>query len=194
MKVYALIIIISYLLGNISFAYILGKLIMKKDVRKYGSGNSGATNALRVFGPKIAIIAFIGDLLKGIIAVYIGRKIGAEIGAYIAGITVIIGHNWPVLLKFKGGKGITTSIGVMLMINPIVSIICFGIGFPIAFFTRTVSLGSLIGMILAVFVVGLFIRPFNVELFIFTLIIVIMAIYMHRGNISRLLKGEENKL
>lgn len=194
MKDYALIIIISYLLGNLSFAYILGKIVMKEDVRKFGSGNSGATNALRVFGPKLAIIVFIGDLLKGIIAVYIGKTINQELGAYIAGVFVIVGHNWPVMLKFKGGKGVTTSIGVMLMVNPIVSIICFGIGFPIAFLTRTVSLGSLIGMTLAVFVVGFFIKPFNKELFIFTIIIVIMAIYKHRGNIARLIKGEENKL
>lgn len=194
MKDYALIIIISYILGNLSSAYIIGKMVMKEDVRKYGSGNSGATNALRVFGPKLAIIAFIGDLLKGMIAVYIGKCINPEFGGYIAGISVIIGHNWPVMLKFKGGKGITTSIGAMLMINPIVSLICFGIGFPIAFLTRTVSLGSLIGMILSVFVVGFFIKPFNKELFIFTLIIVIMSIYKHRGNIARLIKGEENKL
>ena len=177
MKDYALIIIISYILGNLSSAYIIGKMVMKEDVRKYGSGNSGATNALRVFGPKLAIIAFIGDLLKGMIAVYIGKCINPEFGGYIAGISVIIGHNWPVMLKFKGGKGITTSIGAMLMINPIVSLICFGIGFPIAFLTRTVSLGSLIGMILSVFVVGFFIKPFNKELFIFTLIIFSLFVF-----------------
>jgi len=98
---YIIVIVISYLLGNLSFAYILGKLIMKKDVRDYGSGSSGATNAIRVFGAKIGVLVFIGDVLKGVVAVLIGKTIGGEIGGYLAGAFVIIGHNWPALLNFK---------------------------------------------------------------------------------------------
>ena len=96
---FILIAIISYFIGNISFAYILGKLFEKKDVREYGSGNAGATNALRVFGKKIGAMVLIGDALKGVVAVLIGRHLAGQDGAYVAGALVIIGHNWPVLLK-----------------------------------------------------------------------------------------------
>lgn len=191
---YFIIAIISYFLGNLSFAYILGKLLVRKDVREYGSGNSGATNAIRAFGKKIGVMVFIGDVLKGVIAVYIGNNIGGEIGCYLAGICVIIGHNWPVLLKFKGGKGVATTIGVVLIINPLVTFICFVIGILIAIFTRIVSIGSIIGMSLAPIVILLFVRPFNVQLFIFGLVIASMSIYRHKENIKRLLQGKENKL
>lgn len=194
MKNYILIFLIAYFLGNFSSAFIFGKLIMKKDVRDYGSGNSGATNALRAFGLKVGIISFIGDILKGAIAVYIGRLINPEFGPYIAGLAVVIGHNWPVVLKFKGGKGVASTLGVMIMVSPTVSLVCFAIGISIAFLTRTVSLGSIIGLILAPLVVLIIIKPFNAGLLIFTIILAVMSIYRHRSNIKRLLKGEENKL
>lgn len=191
---YILIAIISYLLGNLSFAFILGKIIMKKDVREYGSGNSGATNAIRAFGAKVGVMAFAGDVLKGVAAVLIGKLLSGEMGAYLAGAFVIIGHNWPVFLNFKGGKGVAATIGVMLMISPFVSLVCFIIGLSIAFFTRMVSLGSIIGMALAPLVVLIFVRPFNISLFIFCLFVSSMSIYRHKENIKRLLKGKENKL
>lgn len=191
---YIIAIVISYLLGNLSFAYILGKIFMKKDVRDYGSGSSGATNAIRVFGAKIGVIVFIGDVLKGVVAVLIGKAISGEMGGYIAGAFVIIGHNWPALLNFKGGKGVATTAGVMLIINPFVSLICFLIGLTIAFATRIVSLGSIIGMSLAPIVIIVFVRPFNIQLFVFCLFVVSMSIYRHRENIKRLLAGKENKL
>jgi glycerol-3-phosphate acyltransferase PlsY len=114
---YILLTIISYFIGNISFAYILGKIFAKKDVREYGSGNAGATNAFRTFGKKVGALVFLGDVLKGVAAVLLGRYLGGQTGAYIAGAFVIIGHNWPVLLSFKGGKGVATTIGVMLFVN-----------------------------------------------------------------------------
>ncbi len=191
---YILIAIISYLLGNLSFAFILGKIIMKKDVREYGSGNSGATNAIRAFGAKVGVMAFAGDVLKGVAAVLIGKLLSGEMGGYLAGAFVIIGHNWPVFLNFKGGKGVAATIGVMLMISPFVSLVCFIIGLSIAFFTRMVSLGSIIGMALAPLVVLIFVRPFNISLFIFCLFVSSMSIYRHKENIKRLLKGKENKL
>lgn len=191
---YILIAIISYLLGNLSFAFILGKVLMKKDVREYGSGNSGATNAIRAFGAKVGVMAFAGDVLKGVAAVMIGKMLLGEMGGYLAGIFVIIGHNWPVLLNFKGGKGVAATIGVMLMISPLVSLICFIIGLSIAFFTRMVSLGSIVGMALAPLAVLIFVRPFNISLFVFCLFVSSMSIYRHKENIKRILKGKENKL
>jgi acyl phosphate:glycerol-3-phosphate acyltransferase len=185
--------IIGYLIGNISNAYLMGKILLRKDVREYGSGNAGATNALRAFGVKIGIAVFILDILKGILAVYIGRRLNPEAGQYFAGIFAIAGHNWPIMLKFKGGKGIATSIGVMLMINPFVSGICFIIGISLAFFTKIVSIGSIAGVVLAPVVV-IFFKPLNINLLIFTLVLSGMAIYRHKENIKRLIEGRENKL
>jgi glycerol-3-phosphate acyltransferase PlsY len=156
---YILLTIISYFIGNISFAYILGKIFAKKDVREYGSGNAGATNAFRTFGKKVGALVFLGDVLKGVAAVLLGRYLGGQTGAYIAGAFVIIGHNWPVLLSFKGGKGVATTIGVMLFVNAKLTLICVIIGVVIIVITRTVSLGSISGMGLAPFVALIFIRP-----------------------------------
>lgn len=190
---YFFIAIISYLLGNISFAYILGKIFTKKDVRDYGSGNAGATNAIRAFGKKIGAMVFIGDVLKGVIAVLIGKTLGVT-GMYLAGAMVIIGHNWPVFLNFKGGKGVATTIGVMIIASPFVTMICFVLGLVVIIATRTVSLGSIIGMAMAPLAVGIFVRPFDMSLFIFCLFIGTMAIYRHKENIKRILNGKENKL
>lgn len=191
---FILIAIISYFLGNISFAYILGKLFTKKDVRDYGSGSAGATNALRTFGKKIGIMVFLGDVLKGVAAVIIGRSFGGQVGAYVAGALVIIGHNWPVLLNFKGGKGVATTIGVMIFVNPFLTSVCVVLGVIIIIFTRTVSLGSIFGMALAPVVAVIFVRPFDLALFIFCLFIASMSIYRHKSNIKRLFEGKENKL
>lgn len=190
---YFFIAIIAYLLGNISFAYILGKIFTKKDVRDYGSGNAGATNAIRAFGKKIGAMVFIGDVLKGVIAVLIGKTLGVT-EMYLAGAMVIIGHNWPVFLNFKGGKGVATTIGVMIIASPFVTLICFVLGLVVIIATRTVSLGSIIGMAMAPLAAGIFVRPFNVSLFIFCLFIGTMAIYRHKENIKRILNGKENKL
>ncbi len=191
---FIVIALIAYFLGNISFAYILGKLLAKKDVRNFGSGNAGATNALRTFGKKIGIMVFAGDVLKGVLAVIIGRNLGGQTGAYIAGAFVIIGHNWPVLLSFKGGKGVATTIGVMVFVNPFLTLICVIFGVLIIVFTRTVSLGSICGMASAPIIAIVFVRPFDAGLLIFCLFIAGMAIYRHKSNIQRLLEGKENKL
>ncbi len=190
---YFLLAVIAYFIGNISFAYILGKIFVKKDVRDYGSGNAGTTNAIRVFGKKIGVMVLAGDVLKGVFAVILGRYFLSQTGAYIAGAFVIIGHNWPVLLNFKGGKGVATTVGVMLFVNFKLTLICVIIGVIIIVITRTVSMGSILGMALAPIVVLLFIRPITGELFIFTVFVAGMSIYRHKENIKRLMKGIENK-
>lgn len=190
---YILIGIISYLLGSISFAYILGKLILKKDVRNYGSGNAGATNAIRSFGKKIGVMVFMGDFLKGVIAVILGRSLGGQIGAYIGGAFAIIGHNWPVFLNFKGGKGVATTIGVMALVDFHLTLICVIIGIIIIIFTRTVSAGSILGMAFAPIAAILFVRPFDTMLLLFCLFISSMSIYRHKDNIKRIINGNENK-
>lgn len=190
---YVLIAIISYFIGNISFAYILGKILAKKDVRDYGSGNAGTTNAIRVFGKKIGGMVFAGDTLKGIFAVILGRYFLGQTGAYIAGAFVVIGHNWPVFLSFKGGKGVASTIGVMAFVNFKLTFICVVIGVVIIIITRTVSIGSIFGMAAAPLVAIAFIRPLTIDLFIFTLFVAGMSIFRHKDNIKRLIKGNENK-
>jgi glycerol-3-phosphate acyltransferase PlsY len=185
---------ISYLIGNFSSAYVLGRRLKKTDVRKYGSGNAGATNALRVFGVKIGLIVFMLDILKGIIASAIGNKILGFDGIIIAGIFVVLGHDWPIFLKFKGGKGIATSLGVMLYVQFPIALICTLIGFLVIGITKYVSLGSMIATLLVPIFIVLFDRPFNFKLFIFTVILASIAVFKHRSNISRLMNGKESKL
>lgn len=189
-----LVVVIGYLLGNIATSYFLGKIFENKDIRNYGSGNAGATNALRVFGVKIAATTFICDALKGVLAVLIGRWILGDNGELIAGLFVIIGHNWPIFLKFKGGKGIASTIGVMLTVNYIVALITILIGLIIVIKTKYVSLGSVTAMALLPIIGVLVVRPFELKLFLFTLVLSIMAIYRHKSNIKRLLNGTENKI
>lgn len=189
-----LIIFISYFIGNFSSSYILGKIFSKKDIRNFGSGNAGATNALRVFGVKIGLLAFLLDLLKGIIATAIGNHLMGYNGALIAGIFVVVGHNWPIFLKFKGGKGIATSLGVMLYLNLPTTIVCTVIGVLVIAKTKYVSLGSVIATFLLPFIGCIINRPFNFKFFLTTLILGLMAIFKHKSNIERLMNGEESKL
>lgn len=189
-----LVLLLSYLIGNINTAYLIGKIFENKDIRNYGSGNAGATNALRVFGVKIAAITFLFDLLKAVIAVFLGKMILGETGMLLSGVSVVVGHNWPVLLNFKGGKGIASTIGVMLVVNYKIALICVAIGLIIVIRSKYVSLGSITAMALLP-IIGLIVnRPFNLDFLIFTLILSVMAIYRHKENISRLLKGQERKI
>ncbi|MTI69908.1 MAG: glycerol-3-phosphate 1-O-acyltransferase PlsY [Firmicutes bacterium] len=189
-----ILILVSYFLGNISTSYILGRIIEKKDIRNHGSKNAGATNALRVFGVKLAASTFLGDALKGVVAVIIGNYILGYSGMLIGAIFAVIGHNWPVFLKFKGGKGIATTIGVVLAINPLLAIISIVIGLIIIIKTKYVSLGSIIAMSILPLISLIVVRPFDEKFLIFTLILSIMAVYRHKTNIERLVKGLESKI
>jgi len=189
-----IVIVISYLIGNFSSAYVLGKLFQKKDVREYGSGNAGATNALRVFGVKIGFIAFILDILKGILAATIGNRILGYNGALLASIFVVIGHNWPILLGFQGGKGIAASFGVMLYLHWPATLICAIIAIIAITKTRYVSLGSILGAIFIPILSNVINRPFNLNFFITTTILGVMALWRHKENIQRLKSGTESKL
>jgi len=187
-------IALCYLIGSFSSAYILGKLIMKADIRSYGSGNAGATNALRVFGKKIGLMVFILDILKGILAVYIGGKILGYDGKILGGFFAVIGHMWPIFLKFRGGKGIATSFGMLLSIHWPTAIITL-IGFIIVLLlSKYVSLASISACVLAPIVIALVKEPFDRKFFIAVLIIAITSIIKHRSNIRRLLNGQEYKL
>lgn len=194
MKSSIVVAMISYLIGNFLSAYVLGNVFKRRDVRSYGSGNAGATNALRVFGKKIGILALVLDLLKGVLAVYIGGRILGYEGKLIAAVFVILGHDWPIFLKFKGGKGIATSLGAILMLHWPTIAVCIVLGVLVIIKTRYVSLGSMVGTFLLP-VIGLIMnRPFDKKFFMVTLILAILSVFKHRSNIKRLIQGEESKI
>ncbi len=185
------IVILAYLIGNFATSILVGKLLANIDIRHHGSGNAGSTNVFRTLGLKAGALTFLGDSIKGIVAVLIGKAFGGETLGVICGVAVIIGHNWPVFLKFKGGKGIATSIGVGFMVHPLSAFICVTIGIVILFISKYVSLASVTAITLLPLVLYLLKGK---EYLPFGLILAAMAIYRHRGNIERLLKGTERKI
>ncbi len=190
MNLNILAIIISYFIGNFSTSLLISKFWAGIDIRKHGSGNAGATNVLRTLGIKAGILTFLGDALKGVIAVWIGRKIGGEDIALLCGIAVVMGHNWPVLFGFKGGKGISTSIGIVFAVYAPIAVICILIGIVMIIRTRYISLGSIIGISL----LPLLFLTISFKYFLFGLALAIMALFRHSANIRRLLHGTESKL
>ena len=197
MLVYLIIIITAYLLGNISTSYIVAKRLAGVDIRTQGSGNAGSTNVLRILGKKAGALTFIGDVLKGLIAVLIARFIayGANLDdttcAYIAVVAVVLGHNYPVFLGFKGGKGVATSLGSMLGMNPLVALLCLGFFIIIVAITKYVSLGSILGIGLSPVIMML---NHNTKGVLVTLFLTISVAITHKENIKRLLNGTERKL
>jgi glycerol-3-phosphate acyltransferase PlsY len=184
------VVLISYFIGNFSTSVIVSKVWANIDIRNYGSKNAGATNVLRTLGLKAAIVTLIGDILKGILALWIGKKVGGNDIALICGMAVIAGHNWPALFRFKGGKGIATAIGVILMLHPLIGLICISVGILVIIKTKYVSLGSIVGICLAPFLL----LSVDLKHFLFALILSIMALFRHRSNIERLIHGTESKI
>ncbi|MCM8901125.1 glycerol-3-phosphate 1-O-acyltransferase PlsY [Caldicoprobacter algeriensis] len=185
-------VLAGYLLGSIPPSFLAGKIARNIDIRQYGSGNAGATNVLRVLGVKAGIAVFLADILKGVLATLIGRWMAGEIGAVLAGFAAIVGHNWPVFLNFRGGKGIATSFGVLLVLFPLISAILFVVGVIIIAITGYVSLGSITAAIL--FPILLVIFGYDWKMVLFGVLVGGLALYRHRSNISRLIEGKENKL
>ncbi|OIJ15866.1 acyl-phosphate glycerol 3-phosphate acyltransferase [Anaerobacillus arseniciselenatis] len=189
--------VVGYLLGSISFSYIIAKKVKKVDIRQHGSGNAGATNTLRVLGTGPAILVLLCDALKGIIAVLIGLYLAGEgLAPALAGLMAIVGHNWPVFLKFKGGKGVATTIGVLATLVFLPALYAGIIAIVSIVITRFVSLGSLLFLIgttlLTIVFRDYFIYP--IEYVYLLLIVTALSFWRHRSNISRLLSGTENKV
>ena len=190
---YIIIAVIAYLLGSISFGMIVAKLKGGPNLREVGSKNTGATNVLRVMGVKTGLIVFVLDILKALIACIIGRVWMGLNGAMVAGLAVVIGHNWPCFFQFKGGKGVASTLAVMLMTFPIPAVICYIVAIVLIATTKYVSLGSIT---LAALFALLVIAPnwANWLVIVWVLIISGLLIWRHHANIDRLLKGNENKL
>lgn len=187
-------VLFSYLLGSVSFSVLLAKSLKGIDIRQHGSGNAGATNTLRVLGKGPAILVLVLDVLKGIAAVWLGRLLGegSEWVPALCGIAAIVGHNWPLYFRFRGGKGIATTIGVMATLALIPALYAGGIAILFIVFTRYVSLGSLIFVLLT----PLFLWIFGETgpNFWASLLICIFAFWRHRSNIVKIAQGRENKL
>ena len=207
-----LCIVIPYLLGSLNFGVMISQKHYKDDVRTHGSGNAGATNMLRTYGTKAAVITMLGDMLKAVIAVGLGYLIVGtnviitdpatgeafsyidQFGAAIAGFFVMMGHMFPIFFKFKGGKGVATSAMVILMISPITCLFCFIIFVIIVVGTRYVSLGSIMGMIFYPIILTAFSGGQNPTACIMSVLMALAVVFMHRDNIKRLRDRTERKI
>lgn len=186
-------LIAAYLIGSVSFSFLIAKKVAGIDIRKHGSGNAGATNTLRVVGKGAALLVFALDILKAMFAVGIGYVLTKDATVmYGCGFAAIIGHNWPIFFQFRGGKGVATTIGATAIMVFFPALIVGVIAILSIVVTRYVSLGSII------FAVGL---PFSVWLagepasFVWISVgIAILTLYRHLSNIKRLIKGTENRI
>jgi glycerol-3-phosphate acyltransferase PlsY len=192
--IHILLILSSYLIGSIPFGYLVGKYLKGIDIRKYGSGNIGVANAFRVMGKKYALLVLIGDCIKGYLAVMLSKLFFAEMIWFflLVGISAIIGHNWSVFLKFKGGKGIATTYGVVLAFYPLIAIISAIIWALIVIATKFAALGSIVSIFVMAALSFLFQTPFEFKIFV--IIILLFAIIRHGSNINRLINKKENKI
>ena len=205
MTTYIIVSIIAYLIGSISFSVIISKKMAGFDVREKGSGNAGATNMLRSIGKRAAILTLIGDALKGVIAILVAiiagvivKDLDKALLVQLAGIFVVIGHTFPIFFQFKGGKGVATSLGVLLMTNWQIGLICLVFALVLMALTKMVSMGS-VGAAILFPVLVLFINSnYTVQdgssYFIYSIILAIIVSFNHRTNIQRILNGTENKL
>ena len=190
---YIVIAVIAYLLASVSFGMIVSKLAGGPNLREVGSKNTGATNALRVMGVKLGLLVFVLDILKALIACIIGRVWMGLNGAMVAGLAVVIGHNWPCFFQFKGGKGVASTLAVMLMTFPVPAVICYVVAIIVIAATRYVSLGSI--LLSALFALLVIITHWGSwPVILWALLIAGLLIARHHANIGRLLRGKENKL
>jgi glycerol-3-phosphate acyltransferase PlsY len=183
------------LLGSVSFSIVIARLVKGIDIRQHGSGNAGATNTLRVLGKGPGIAVFILDIAKGVAAVWIGHALNGGYESWtpvLCGLAAIVGHNWPIWFRFKGGKGIATTIGIIATLAFIPALIAGVIAIAIIAITRYVSVGSL--LFAALVPVGIGIMTGSGPMLWASLLICVFAFVRHRSNLVKLVQGKENKL
>ncbi len=206
-----LIGVISYLLGSLNFSIILSEVVKKKDIRKSGSGNAGATNMMRTYGIKAAVVTMLGDIFKVAIGILVAFAIlgvpmkyiftnpadAAEIQRVMlykefAGLFCVLGHIFPLYFKFKGGKGVAACTGMVIIVDWRIALILFVIFVSVILISKWISLGSIVIAILYPVLIFVFYKNWILSLvaLLFTAIVIIA----HRENIKRLIKGEENKI
>jgi glycerol-3-phosphate acyltransferase PlsY len=187
-----LVVILCYLIGSIPFSYLSGKFLAHTDVRSQGSGNVGATNVYRTSGTWAGLLAFLGDLLKGALAAWLGLTIGGPLLAGICSLAAVIGHCYPLFLKFRGGKAAATAGGVVLFLMPKVGLILLLLFIIVVAVTRYVSLASLTVAILLPVIAYLLHNPWQYT--VLSALMMLIVVYRHRENISRLKTGNEARL
>ena len=207
MLVYVVIAILAYLIGSINFSVIISKKMAGFDVREKGSGNAGSTNVLRTVGKKAAAITLVCDILKGVVAILIAllvsvfaKQASAAILVEVAALAVVIGHTYPIFFGFRGGKGVATSLGIILVINWQIGLICLIFALSIMAIARMVSLGSISAAVLFA-ILTIFTRDhyvggieFDFSFVIFGILLAAIVIFNHRSNLKRIIAGTENKL
>ena len=208
MVTYIIIAIIAYLIGSVNFGVIISKKMAGFDVREKGSGNAGSTNVLRTVGKKAAAITLVCDILKGVVSVLIAvivgkivKDINPAILVELAAFFVIVGHTFPVFFKFKGGKGVATSLGIVMLINWKIGLICLVFALAIMALTKMVSFGSISTAVLFSVLVlfannfrDSFIVEFDLSFIVFAIALAALVIFNHRSNLKRIMSGTENKL
>jgi len=205
MATYIIVGMIAYLIGSISFSIIISKKMAGFDVREKGSGNAGATNMLRSVGKKAAALTLLGDALKGVFSILFAVIVGLiakdsdkALLVQIAGILVVVGHTFPIFFGFKGGKGVATSLGVLLMTNWKIGLICLVFALVLMALTKMVSMGSvgaaILFPVLVLFINTNFIVSEGSGYFLYSIILAALVAFNHRSNIQRILNGTENKL
>ena len=184
--------VIGYLLGCIPVGVLISKMYADTDIRKTGSGNSGTTNVLRTLGWLPSILTLAGDCVKGILGAYIGKTLGGETGMLLGGLCAVLGHDFPVFMRFKGGKGIATSLGMILVISPVLALSLLAVELVIVAVTRYMSLASIsVTVAYPLLNVILFRGHENYGLFVFFSIVCgLLSLYCHRGNLMRLIRGD----
>jgi len=205
MAAYIIVGLVAYLIGSISFSIIISKKMAGFDVRERGSGNAGATNMLRSVGKKAAALTLLGDALKGVVAILFAVIVGAiaknsdkALLVQIAGLLVVLGHTFPIFFGFKGGKGVATSLGVLLMTNWKIGLICLVFAIVLMALTKMVSMGSvgaaILFPVLVLFMDTNFIATEGSGYFLYSILLAALVAFNHRSNIQRILNGTENKL
>ncbi len=191
---YVLVALIAYLLGSISTGLIVAKLHHGPNLREVGSKNTGASNVLRTMGLRNGLITFIGDCGKAALACGVGWWTLGQNGALLAGLMVILGHNWPVFFQFRGGKGVASSCGVMLVCFPIPALISYVAAIAIIAATKFISLGSMCMLTLFAVLVSVFYSGGDVIIILWAVLLAALCLLRHRTNIDRLLHGFEKRL
>jgi len=188
---YIIFAIIAYLLGSIPSALVVGKLFFKTDIREHGSGNLGATNAFRVLGFKAGAVVTLADILKGTLATILPVLFQADVYVLIIGIFAVLGHTYPVFAKFKGGKAVATSAGIILGVNPLLFIIMVTTFLVSLYLSKYVSLSSMVTGVITV-VISLFFK--DIGLTVLLSLLTVFVFYRHKENIGRIRKGTEPKI
>jgi len=186
--------ILAYIIGSFSSAYVIGRVFKKIDIRKLGSGNPGTTNAMRVMGRKFGLMTFALDFIKGMVASLVGLYIYGYYGGLLASLFVVIGHNWPVFFKFKGGKGVATTIASLAVLQFNLTLISVIIGVLVAAFSRYVSLGSIVFFTINFILSLTGIIRFDIYTQIIYFLLFVLGLFRHKENIKRLVSKTENKI